>query len=100
MRGHAPIQGLKGRKMTAQGKAANAAAAPGNRPHESQALKGRKKVSLSCEEPHFCVALTGLDRICGYKPRALPWPIVFRPFGAEKIALGNRGSLLKTEALA
>jgi hypothetical protein len=75
-----PIQGLKGRKNIAQGKHS---AALGAIAEESQALKGRKSFAF-VRRDLISVALTGLESGFAWIPRALPWAIILRPFGAEE----------------
>ena len=73
-------KGLKGRKNVAQGKRS---AALGEIANKSQALKGRKN-RVFVFGVLFSAALTGLGSIGGLIPRALPWAIILRPFGAEE----------------
>ena len=73
-----PINGLKDHPMIARGNA------PGNCAGEFRALKGRNKCLRFLVE-EFCVALSGLDCFICAGPRALPWAIIFRPFGAERV---------------
>ena len=88
-----PNEGLKGRQIIARGNA------PGTRATKSQALKGRNKSSeiLSAD---FCTALSGLDWSVDDVPRALPWAIILRPFGAEARSAGEGRKFLGEEVLA
>ena len=85
--------GLKGRQIIARGNA------PGTRATKSQALKGRNKSSgiLSAD---FCNALSGLAWSVDDVPRALPWAILLRPFGAEALASSEGTKFLGEEVLA
>jgi hypothetical protein len=79
------IQGMKGRYRIAQGNAL------GNRAKKVQALKGRNRMLRRCGELDQCAALSGLGWSLGLVPRALPWAIIYRPFGAENRVLENNG---------
>jgi hypothetical protein len=77
------VKTLKGRPIIAQGKAQQR---PGfASPKISQALKGRHNwgVRMATHVDRFCFALSGLDLFWAGEPRALPWAIILRPFGAE-----------------
>jgi hypothetical protein len=69
------VSGLKAHQMIARGEA------PGNRAQESQALKGRNKISMAGIVSRICVALTGLDWFGGRLPGASPRVITLRPCG-------------------
>lgn len=72
------IKGLKARQMIARGNT------PGSRVAESQALKGRNKISLEYTVSRIYAALTGLDLSGGVKPGALPRAIICRPDRAKE----------------
>lgn len=74
----AQIQGLKGRHVIARGNA------PGNRGENSQALKGRNRIQLCCNEVGFGDALAGLDSFGGIKPGASPRAVTLRPCRADE----------------
>ena len=76
---NACFKALQGRNTIAQGNALGTLS-----PQTALALKGRHRRTpirrgLACPA---CFAPSGLEFVLAPKPRALPWAIVLRPFGA------------------